>query len=347
MDSADMSRRDFMGGVAMTSLLAPGRSTATASLPLLKPPALHRGDLVGLIAPASPVFAPSDIREASNAIEKLGFRVKPGKHLADKWGYLAGKDQDRAQDVMDMFLDQDVRAIVALRGGYGTPRILAHLDYAAIRHNAKILIGYSDITSLLLAIHKMAGIVTFHGAVALSTFNDYSTDYFTRTLTQAAPVGWIREAAASNPTVLSHASKTGTVSGRLVGGNMTLVCSGLGTPYEIDTRESVLFLEEVGEEPYAVDRMLTQLTQAGKFAACKAVLFDRCAKCQPAEYKPAFYNTMSVEEVIIDRLGELEIPVLYGLSIGHVADKPVLPLGVQVELDLEAKRFQLLEGAVS
>lgn len=347
MDSAAMSRREFMGGVAATSLVAPGLATSAGSLPLLKPPALHRGDLVGLIAPASPVFEPSDIREAGKALEKLGFRVKQGKHLADKWGYLAGRDQDRAQDVMDMFLDPQVRAIIALRGGYGTPRLLAHLDYAAIRRHAKILIGYSDITSLLLAIHKMAGIVTFHGAVALSTFNDYSTDYFTRTLTQVAPVGWIQEPAAGNPALLNPASATGTVRGRLVGGNMTLVCSGLGTPYEIDTRDAVLFLEEVGEEPYAVDRMLTQLIQAGKLAACMAVLLDRCAKCQPAEYKPAFYNTMSVEEIIIDRLGELDVPVLYGLSIGHVADKPVLPLGVEVEVDLERKRFQLAEGAVS
>jgi muramoyltetrapeptide carboxypeptidase len=346
MDAANMSRREFMGGVAMTSMMAPGFSAAASSLALLKPPVLHRGDLVGLVAPASPVFEPSDIKEAGKALEKLGFRVKPGRHLADKWGYLAGKDQDRAQDVMDMFLDPDVRAIVALRGGYGTPRLLGHLDYGAIRRNAKILIGYSDITSLLLAIHKMAGIVTFHGAVALSTFNDYSTDYFSRTLTQDAPVGWIQEPPASNPTLLPRELKSGTVRGRLVGGNMTLVCSGLGTPYEIDTRDSVLFLEEVGEEPYAIDRMLTQLAQAGKFASCKAVLLDRCAKCQPAEYKPAFYNTLSVEEIIIDRLGELGVPVLYGLSIGHVADKPVLPLGIEVEVDLEKKRFQLLESAV-
>lgn len=346
MDTAEMTRREFMGGAAIAPMLIPGDSPAATAMPLLKPAALRQGDLVGLIAPASPVFEPSDIKEACRAMEKLGFRVKQGRHLGDKWGYLAGKDQDRAQDVMEMFLDPEVKAIIALRGGYGTPRLLAHLDYAAIRRNAKILIGYSDISSLLLAIHKMAGIVTFHGAVALSTFNDYSTGYFKRTLMQTTPVGLIQDPPAGMPTMLNNEIKTGSVRGRLVGGNMTLICSGLGTPYEIDTRERVLFLEEVGEEPYAVDRMLTQLLHAGKLTACKAILLDRCAKCQPAEYKPAFYNTMSVEEIIIDRLGNLGIPVLYGLSLGHVADKPVMPLGIEVEINVEKKQFQLLEAAV-
>jgi muramoyltetrapeptide carboxypeptidase len=346
LETSDLSRREFIGGVAMTSLLA-SAAAPTEGRSLIKPPVLRIGDTIGIVAPASPVFEPSDIREGVRTMEKLGFRVKLSKHIAAKWGYLAGSDQERAQDLMDMFTDPEVRAIIALRGGYGAIRILPYLNYDLIRKNAKILIGYSDLTTLHLAIHKMAGMVTYHGAVALSTFNDYSTRYFMKTLTQAQAVGVIDNPLTASPAVLAKGNKGAKVQGALVGGNLTLVCASLATLYEIETAEKVLFLEEVGEEPYSIDRMLTQLDQAGKLRCCRAILLDRCAKCQPAEYKPAFYNTLSVEEVMVDRLANLGVPVLYGLSIGHVADKPVLGLGIQVQVDVENSRFEIVESSVS
>ena len=344
-----ISRRSFIGGLASAGFSA-GFLTAPAlhaksPLKIIKPQRLKKGDLVGLLTPASPVFEPSAILEGKRALEELGFRVKIGARVGEKWGYLAGSDQDRAGDLMEMFLDDEVRAIVALRGGYGSIRILPHLDYTVIRRHPKILLGYSDITSLHLAIHKLSGIVTFHGPVALSTFNEYSTHYLLQTLTQARPVQEIQMPPDAFPLVMKNTSRH-RVSGQLVGGNLTLVSATLGTPYEVDTKDKILFLEEVGEEPYSIDRMLTQLRQAGKLQQATAIILDRCRDCGPAEYKPAFNNTLSIEEVIQDRLGDLDVPVLYGLSIGHVADKPVLPLGVKASIDLKNKSFAITEAAV-
>ena len=318
-----------------------------AILDLIKPPKLQMGDLIGLITPASPVFEPSEVRQGVNALQKLGFRVQVGKKVGSKWGYLAGSDQERAQDLMDMFMDDEVRAIVALRGGYGTVRLLPYLDYDEIRKHPKILLGYSDITSLHLAIHKLAGIVTYHGPVALSTFNEYSTRYVLKTLTQTEPVGEIEDAPEALPLTLPAQKQETVATGPLVGGNLTLITATLGTQYEIDTEGKIFFLEEVGEEPYSIDRMLTQLQQAGKLRQAKGIILDRCAKCQPAEYKPAFYNTLSVEEIIQDRLGDLGVPVLYGLSLGHVADKPVLPLGIMASVDFSRGKIAIIESAVA
>ncbi len=346
-----VTRRKFLGGLAATGALAawltPLDGEAAEPLPLVKPGPLREGDWVGLVAPASPVFEPSEAREGQNALEKLGYRVKVGRHIGRKWGYLAGSDAERAEDLMAMFRDPEVKAIFALRGGYGAIRMLPLLDYRAIRENPKILIGYSDITSLHLAIHKLAGIVTYHGAVALSTFNDYSTRYLKAILGRSEAAGRIDTPAAALPATIWPESAPAVVRGALVGGNLTLVCASLGTPYEIDTAGKVLFLEEVGEEPYSVDRMLTQLAQSGKLQSAAAILLDRCAKCKPAEYKPAFENTMSTEEIILDRLATLGVPVLYGLSIGHVADKPVMPLGITAAVYKKEAAFSIEESAVS
>ncbi len=343
-----VSRREFMGGIMVTGLAArlAGAKNDTKR-DLIKPPKLQVGDTIGLVSPASPVFEPSEVKQGEKTLQKLGFRVKLGKHVGSKWGYLAGSDMERAQDLMDMFLDDAVRAIVALRGGYGTVRLLPYLDYDKIRKHPKILLGYSDITSLHLAIHKLAGIVTYHGPVALSTFNEYSTRYVMRTLTQTEAVGEIEDAPDAMPLTFPAQKQESVVAGPLVGGNLTLVSTTLGTPYEIDTAGKILFLEEVGEEPYSIDRMLTQLLQAGKLNRTKGIIVDRCAKCQPAEYKPAFNNTLSVEEIIQDRLGDLGVPVLYGLSLGHVADKPVLPLGITASVDFSRGKIAIVESAVA
>ncbi len=344
-----VSRRQFIGGLAATgavgAFIVP-KVEKGETLPLLKPKPLAKGDWVGLVAPASPVFEPSGIQEGILALEKLGFRVKTGKHIGKKWGYLAGTDEERAGDLMQMFMDEQIKAIFALRGGFGTIRILPYLDYQAIRKHPKVLIGYSDITTLHLAIHKLAGVVTFHGAVALSTFNDYSTKYFWQTLSGEYSEITIEDSPESLPMAIVPKGAPTVVSGPLVGGNLTLVTATLGTPYEIETDGKILFLEEVGEEPYSLDRMLCQLQQAGKLDKVVAILIDRCSKCKPAEYRPAFENTFSVEEIIQERIRAVGVPALYGLAIGHVANKPVLPLGIRAQVDFEHKKISLVEPAV-
>lgn len=344
--SVDFTRREFMGGMAVVYGVSAVTSGNEKARDLIIPPRLKQGDTIGLVTPASPVFEPSDIKVGVRAIEGLGFKVRVGKNVGAKGGYLAGTDEERAQDLMDMFSAPEVRAIMALRGGYGSLRILPFLDYETIRQNPKIFLGYSDITSLHLAIHKQAGIVTYHGAVALSTFNEYSTGYLLKTLMEPEPVGPIEPGESAIPMRIGPTANTGSVTGALTGGNLTLVCASLGTPYEIETDGKVLFLEEVGEEPYSLDRMLTQLDHAGKLGSAKAVLIDRCQRCKPAEYKPAFDNTLSIEEIIVDRFGSLNVPVIYGLSIGHVADKPVLPYGINIALNFDYGTMEIIQGAV-
>ncbi|MBN1351688.1 LD-carboxypeptidase [candidate division KSB1 bacterium] len=334
------------------STVAPGLvfSSHSARQPIIKPPRLNPGDTIGIIAPASTPFEASAIREGKEAMESLGFKVKLGKYVRKKYGYLAGIDKQRLKDLHDMFEDDAVRAIITIRGGYGSGRLLDKIDYNLIQRKPKILVGYSDISALHLGIHKMTNLVTFHGPVALSTFNEYSTNYFMKILTSSTAIGKIEEPPRDNPRQLSsgyEAIREGLASGPLIGGNLTMVTATLGTPFEIVTKGKIVFLEEVGEEPYDLDRMLTQLSLAGKLADAAGIVIDKCAKCGPAEYKPAFSNTLSIEEVIHDRLHDLKCPVLFGFSLGHVANKPTLPLGIMATLDTYSGTLSIDESAVS
>lgn len=351
-ERTNLSRRKFIGTVS--ALGSAGMMTATIPArfkanpwKIIKPPRIRPGDTLGIITPASPVFEPSTIREGKQALEALGFKVKIGRHVGKKNGYLAGSDKERADDLMRMFADDDVKGIVALRGGYGSLRIVSLLDYDFIKNHPKILLGYSDISTLLMAIHQMTGLVTFHGPVALSTFTEFTRKYFFKTLMSTEPVGKIENPPEAMPLFLDGGSQVTRAGGYLVGGNLSLIVSTLGTPFEIETEKRILFFEEVGEEPYHLDRFITQLLLAGKLQKAAGILIDRCKKCGPSEYKPAFNNTSSVEEVFSDRLAGLEVPILFGASIGHVADKPILPLGIQATLDVNNGILSLDESAVT
>lgn len=349
MTQPKINRRDFIGSVTAMGTLAVFTGTNPAQPPQrIKPNRINLGETLGLVAPASGPFEPSDIEEAKAVLESLGFRVKLGRNIRKKWNYLAGSEAERAADLHEMFADPQVKGMITIRGGYGSGRLLNHLDYDLIQQNPKILVGYSDISLLNLAIHRLTGLVTFHGPVALSTFNEYSTRYFLKTLTRAEPVGEIEEAPGSTFQKSSGmvVIQEGRASGPLVGGNLTMVQATLGTPFEIDTVGKILFLEEVGEEPYDLDRMLTHLRMAGKFEKVAGIVLDKCAKCGPNEFKPAFENTFSIEEIVFDRLHDLKCPVLYGMSLGHVAHKPTLPLGIQATLDTLKRRLSLDEAAV-
>ncbi len=345
-----VTRREFIGEMAALSAVGVAGAkhlglSERGQKPLVRPPRLRPGDTVGLVCPASAPFEPSAIREAKLAMEKLGFKVKVGRNVGKKYGYLGGTDEERATDLQEMFDDPRVKAIIAVRGGYGCMRILNLLDYEHIRTHPKILLGYSDITILLLAVHQMTGLLTFHGPVALSTFSPYTVDLLQRVLMKDEPVGEIAEPPGALPLGVSGLS--GRATGRLVGGNLTLLAASLGTPFEVETEGRLLFLEEVGEEPYDLDRQLTHLLLAGKLQRCAGIAIDRLQRCGPHDYQPAFLTTLSAEEVIGDRLGQLRIPVVFGLSLGHAADKPTLPLGVMASLDASKGRLSIDEPAVS
>ncbi len=317
--------------------------------PLIRPKALRPGDTVGLITPSSFVSDPDRLLLASKTMEYFGLRLKWGKNVGRQAGYLGGSIDERLDDLHRMFRDPDVRGVFAVRGGYGSEQLLDRIDYDLIRRNPKIFLGYSDITALHLAIQKRAGLVTFHGPVVLSGFTPYTENSFRRALFSTEPLGALTNPAELNalrPAHLLRKVRAGKARGRLIGGNLTLISTLMGTPFEIDTRDSILFLEDVGEEPYRIDRMLTQLRLAGKFDSVAGVIFGECRECGPREFQPSFTSTYSLGEIIDRILAPLPVPVLSGLTIGHTDDQLTLPLGISSMLDADKGELVIEEAGV-
>ncbi len=348
------SRRSFLKASALSGLFTLLPSALTAKpikkQPLILPPALKKGDTIGLITPASPPFEiHRTLIETQEKMANLGFKTKTGKNVFKRYGYLAGTIDERLEDLHHMFADPNVKAIMTIRGGYGSAQLLPYIDYDLIRKNPKIIVGYSDITALINGLHRQTGLVTFHGPVAVSTFTDYTKKYFLSVLGGTRPIGEIEDAPYDSNLQSSNRIWTyrgGIAQGKLIGGNMTVLQSLLGTPYEFDSDEAILFFEEVGEEPYDLDRMLTQFKQAGKFNRCRGVIFDRMPSVKPADILPAYASSLSVEQVIENIFKDFDFPVCMGFPLGHIKHKPTMPLGIPAELDGDKGRLNLLEAAV-
>ena len=339
-----MRRRQFIGAAAAAAL--PRASGA----PLVKPRALQPGDTVGLITPSTYVSDPDRLLLAARTVEYFGLRPKMGKNVGRRAGYLGGSAGERVDDLHAMFRDPEVKAVFAIRGGYGSEQLLDRIDYDLIRRNPKIFLGYSDITALHIAIHQRTGLVTFHGPVVLSRFSDYTQKWFRKAVFEAAPLGAVANPPESNPLRPAHTLRTvrpGKASGPLAGGNLSLIATTMGTPYEIETRGRILFIEDVDEQPYSIDRMLTQLRLAGKLDAAAGLVFGECNACRPRDYQPAFESTFSLGEVLDSILGELKIPVLSGLVFGHTDDQLTLPLGVTASLDAASQALVIEEAAIT
>jgi muramoyltetrapeptide carboxypeptidase len=337
-----MSRRDLVAA----AMLAPQAASKT----LLKPPVLKQGDTVGLITPSTYVSDPDRIATAARTIQYFGLKMKMGQNVRKQTGYVGGTIAQRVSDLHDMFRDPEVKAVFTIRGGYGSAQLLQDIDYDLIRRNPKIFLGYSDITAMHLAIHQKTGLVTFHGPVTLSKFTGYTQEHFRKAVFETKPIGAVTNPPASDPLRPAHTLRTvksGKARGPLVGGNLSLIASLMGTPYEIDTRGKILFIEDVGEEPYAIDRMLTQLRLAGKLKSAAGIIFGECEDCKRRDYKPSFDSTFTLGEVVDNILGELTIPVLSGLTIGHTDDQLTLPLGVMATLDADKGELVIEESAVS
>jgi muramoyltetrapeptide carboxypeptidase len=248
-----------------------------------------------------------------------------------------------------MFRDPEVKAIFAVRGGYGSEQLLDGIDYPLIRRNPKIFLGYSDITAMHLAIQRHAGVVTFHGPVALSGFSDYTQTWFRRALFSTEPLGAVTNPPETNQLRPKHTLRTirpGKARGRLIGGNLTLVATTMGTPYEIQAKGRILFLEDVGEEPYSIDRMLTQLRLAGKLNEAAGIIFGECNGCKPREFQQSFDSTFSLGEVLDEILKQANVPVLSGLTIGHTEDQLTLPEGAMATLDAGRQELVIEESGV-
>jgi len=339
------NRRNFIRTVSLgTGLLVAGKSFAAidsidqaiSTNPTAVPPLrLKKGDTIALMAPAGAIFNEDTVTKATAALTAMGFRVKVGETATAKSGYLAGDDQFRANEFMRFMTDKEVSGIVALRGGWGCARLLPYLDLTLLPGNEKVISGFSDITTLLLALYAKLGMVSFHGPVGNSTWEGATTENFL-SVVQDAEVPFVM----SNPEVKTvHA---GYAKGILIGGNLSIICSLIGTGFLPDFTGSILFLEETEEEPYRVDRLLTQLSLCGILDKVVGVVFGTCAKCEAEEPEKSF----TLDEVLDFHFKSRNYPVIKGFSIGHIKDKFTLPVGVLAELNTEKGSLTLLESAV-
>jgi muramoyltetrapeptide carboxypeptidase len=356
-----MHRRQFFRQASVasfTGLLTPSLSTSSPSA-TMKPARLREGDTIGLITP-SRYLTEEKLRESVENLAKQGFRVKYTENMLVKKGYLAGTDQQRADDVNRMFADEQVAGIMCASGGYGTTRLLPLLDYDLIRNNPKVLLGFSDITGLLYGLHGQTGLVCFHGPMGTSDYNEYTTRYFREILMEPQNKMVYQNPKVVSPedliplylqdeedTTVSTAELItlvpGAAEGTLIGGNLTLMTALCGTPYDIDMRDKIVFLEDVGEAPYRIDRMLTQLLlDPNKLPAAKGVVLGLFTDCEAEDEETSF----SLAHVLYDRLTSLGIPVLYGLMFGHIKRNATIPFGIRARLDATAKTLTLLEKAV-
>ena len=269
-------------------------------------------------------------------MKKLGLVPRVAPHAAASTGYLAGSDSDRASDFNAMARDPQVRAIVALRGGYGTMRILDHLDYNALASDPKVVMGFSDMTAVINAIALRSGIVTFHGPVAAreSNYGEGTLNYIRRAWMSTSPIGTLSTNAA-------YTLRSGSASGRIAGGNLSLVSALCGTSYAIPAADALLLLEETEESPYRVDRMLTQLHLAGALSSSAAILFGQCTKCE------ATGASMSIDQVLHDRISTAGRPAMGGIPVGHIDEQWVLPIGIKATLDASSRTLSIHEPAVA
>ncbi len=323
------------------------KSSAVTSRALIRPPRLRRGDLVSLFAPGGYV-TDAQIERAVKNIESIGLRPKLATNVRERYGGYAGSPEQRADDVHALMRDAEVKALWAVRGGSGAAQILPLLDYALIRANPKIIIGYSDVTALLNAVTHLAGVVTFHGPVAISTFSDYTVNHLQSVLFDATTNYVMRSAIANDERALKEPEfqakplRAGVAEGALWGGNLSVFASLIGTPFLPSLASSILFLEETNEEPYRLDRMLTQLRQHVGNNHPAATMFGVFQKYTPKDDAP----TITLVQALEDHATAQAIPSATGYSFGHISHQMLLPIGVRARLDTAQATLTLLESAV-
>ncbi|MHB8839596.1 MAG: S66 peptidase family protein, partial [Gemmatimonadaceae bacterium] len=299
------------------------------------------GDRVALVSLASPVKSARVLALGRKRLEQFGLRVKIGWYALEEYGYLAGTDRERVHDLEAAFRDPDIKAIICTRGGYGVARLLPTFDLELARRHPKPLVGFSDITSLHLALQK-AGVISFWGPMPCSSlgWSPFAARSFQRALMSAVPAGRLPMSPGHRPMTL----RRGIAQGRITGGTLSLLTSSLGTPYEVETRGRIVFLEDVDEEPFKVDRMLTQLTAAGKLCDAAGVALGIFTGIERRN-TPA-RRSLTMREVFADHLLPLKVPVLRNLAVGHVRDQVTLPYGVAARMDAGAGTLTLLEAGV-
>lgn len=309
-----------------------------------KPKRLLKGDLIGLISPASTPDDLSRIEQSVRYFEKNSYKVEVGKNVGRYYGYLAGTDEERLKDLHSMFANKNIKAIFSLRGGYGSPRLLDKINYKLIMRNPKIFVGYSDITALQMAFLEKTGLITFGGPMPAVDFIDpiscYTEETFWALVTSNKKMGKLKLAEGMKISTLSK----GVATGRLVGGNLSLINSLIGTGYLPKMKDKILLLEDIGEMPYKVDRMLNHLRLAKVFLQTKAILIGRFAECY--EHDPT-KRSLALGEVMDHYFGHLGKPVVYNFPHGHVADKLTVPYGAMIRINATKGFIEFTENVVS
>ncbi|MBK8947129.1 MAG: LD-carboxypeptidase [Ignavibacteriae bacterium] len=309
----------------------------------IKPKKLLQNDLIGIISPASTPNNLDAIQNGVNYLEKLGYRTKIGKNVGKKHGYLAGTDKERLDDFHEMFADKNVKAIFCVRGGYGSGRLLEKIDFNIVKKNPKIFVGYSDITALQLSIFNKTGLVTFAGPMVASDFsgeiNEFAEENFWKVLTSTKKIGKLHNPRNEKFFILN----SGRAEGKILGGNLSLLISLMGTEYFPELKNSILLIEEIGEEPYRVDRMLNQLKLAKIFKNVKGIILGRFVDCYE---KKSEENHITLNEVIENYFAKLKIPVIYSFNHGHIKENLTIPFGINCILNATRSFVEIPESAV-
>lgn len=311
---------------------------------LLKPKKLRKGDLIGLISPASSPDELDKIEKSVKYFEAAGYKALVGKNVGKYRGYLAGNDEERLNDLHDMFKNKDVKAIISIRGGYGSGRILDKINYNLIKNNPKIFVGYSDITALHSAILTKTGLVTFAGPMAAVDFyenvSSFTEEHFWRIVTSDKKVGKIE-----NPNGESfYTLIKGKSEGRLFPANLTVLNSLIGTDYFPNLKDTILVLEDIDEPPYKIDRMFNQLRLNKIFKQIKGIILGRFVNCYESDKTK---RTLTLNEVILDYFSQLKMPVMYNIKHGHVTDNITFPVGLKTKVNSQRGLIEITENAVS
>ncbi len=308
---------------------------------LIKPCKLNKGDVIGIISPSSPVDNDIKLENSVKYFEKQGYRVQTGANTLKKYGYLAGTDNERLNDIHKMFLNKKIKMIMCLRGGYGAGRLLDKIDYQLIKNNPKIFCGYSDITVLQNAFLKMTGLVTFAGPMAGVDFSGeiskFTEENFWQTVTNNHPL------KVNIPGIMAlNSLQKGVSEGRLIGGNLSLISSLTGLKYLPNPRGKILMLEEISEVPYRIDRMLNQMRLSGYLHSVKGVILGGFKDCE--ELNPNS-NSLTLDQVLFDYFGgDFPAPVLFNFSHGHLKNNLTVPLGIKVKINGNLNIIEFLES---
>ena len=352
-----MDRRNFLNigvGLSLTSLIPQGlfgQKTINETTKLIfKAPRLKIGDKVGLVAPAW-LISENDLRLSIERVKQIGLEPVYSDKILGKQGYFSGTDKERAHDFNNMIKNPEIKGIIFANGGYGCTRILDLIDYEQIKRNPKIIMGFSDNTALINSIHQNTGLITFHGPISRTIHHDYSKQHFESIVFNPIDEFVIESSdddlqkSENDATFDRYTINPGIAKGKLTGGNLTLICSMIGTPNQIDLANKIVMIEDIGEEPYRIDRMLTQLIESGELTKASGIAFGICKGCDKSD-KSIAPNSFTLRQVIEDRIKPLKVSSVYGLSFGHNKNNFTFPIGINAKLDADKKTIKLMEQAV-